>query len=158
MTNNLPTIENGLIIELAEQYYTPALGCIGAFRRTIRFPGDLPIQFVNALNHQEKGSNHIVFLAYLAAMKRSDLLMLKVKKPMLKCPEQIKEGMVFEASNFSPKLKGVVSKVDSDHIILDCNLLLAGVPNVWVDIYIVDIRKPSAEESEKEIDKLEIIY
>lgn len=158
MTDNLAKISSGLIIELAEQYHTPALGCIGAFRRTVKFPGELPSQFVSTLSNQTKASHHIVFLPYLADMKRSDLLLLKVNRHMLNCPHEIKEGMVFEASTFAPKFKGRVDSVRDDHIILDCNIFLAGMPNVWVDIYVVDIRNPSEEENTKKIDKLELIY
>ena len=139
-------ISDGKIVRFTQTYHTRGHGEWGTFETEIKYPENLDPGMQEALAGLEKDDKTNVHLEILSRFVYDESLEVSVPKSQLKGADQIEIGMMFKARFNDRSLQGIVEQIDQDRVMINCNLPLMGLKNVYSQIQILDVRDPTEKE------------
>lgn len=113
----------------------------------VQFPDSLDPGLKDALAGLEKDDRVKVHLDHLSRYVHDESLEISVPKSQLKGADDIEIGMLFRARLNDRSLQGIVEKIDENSVLINCNLPLMGLKNVYSQIHILEVRDLSEEEA-----------
>lgn len=139
-------ITDGKIVRFTQTYHTSGHGEWGTFEHEVQYPESLDPAVIEALAGLEKDDKLQIHLDHLSRIIYDESLEISVPKTQLKGVDVIEIGMMFKARFNDRSLQGLVEKIDQDHVVINCNLPLMGLKNVYSQIQILDVRDPTEQE------------
>lgn len=139
-------IEAGKIVTFSQAIHSRAHGEWGTFKRTLRFPEQLPKVMADAMLGMSIHESTNIPRVELVDFEYEESLVFSIPRTMLKGVDEPQEGMIFNAKIEGRQLQGVIKEINDQEAIIDCNFPQAGVKNLFNNIHILNIRDQTDEE------------